>query len=57
MEERQGATFVLPLAAIIETGNHIAETNVYKNSCGLLDKESPWAQLNSRRGTEDSNSS
>jgi len=36
MEERQGAMFVLPLSAIIETGNHIAEANVRKNSCGLF---------------------
>ncbi|ANB62048.1 hypothetical protein [Anoxybacteroides amylolyticum] len=32
-EERQGATFVLPLAAIIETGNHIAQATKNHYEC------------------------
>jgi len=53
-EERQGATFVLPLATIIETGNHIAQAAKDRYECAqklvriiqkALDKESPWAQF------------
>lgn len=53
-EERQGATFVLPLATIIETGNHIAQATKDRYECAqklvriiqkALDKESPWAQF------------
>jgi len=49
--ERDGATFVFPLAAMIETGNHIAQTpNCYglaQNLAELMikvaDEQSPWA--------------
>jgi hypothetical protein len=53
-EERQGSTFVLPLATIIETGNHIAQapSERYERALNLvdiirkaLDKKSPWAQF------------
>lgn len=53
-EERQGAMFVLPLATIIETGNHIAQSAKDRYECAqklvriiqkALDKESPWAQF------------
>ncbi|KZE95416.1 hypothetical protein AVP43_02356 [Geobacillus stearothermophilus] len=53
-EEHQGATFVLPLATIIETGNHIVQAakDRYEYAQKLvriiqkaLDKESPWAQF------------
>lgn len=33
MEERQGATFVLPLAAIIETGNPIVQATKNRYEC------------------------
>ena len=50
-ETEQGALFVLPLAVIIETGNHIAQSsNAWECANSLcdvvkktLDKESPWA--------------
>jgi hypothetical protein len=53
-EEKRGATFVLPLATIIETGNHIAQAAKERYECAkklvhiiqkALDKESPWAQF------------
>jgi len=52
-EEAQGSTFVLPMATLIETGNHIAQANdnsrferaqalaVYLR--GTADEKSPWA--------------
>lgn len=51
-EQKNGTTFVLPLAAIIETGNHIthAQGDVYqyaKNFADMIkdsaDNKSPWA--------------
>jgi len=52
-EEAKGSTFVLPMATLIETGNHIAQANdnnrfqraqalaVYLR--GTADEKSPWA--------------
>lgn len=51
-EERDNATFVLPLASIIETGNHIAQSSHSRRNRGqaLADlmiksanQETPWA--------------
>lgn len=51
-EEQKGSTFVLPLASIIETGNHIANApgdryQLAQEFCGYLNaaanSESPWA--------------
>jgi hypothetical protein len=53
-EAKRGATFVLPLATIIETGNHIAQATKDRYACTrklvhiiqkALNKESPWAQF------------
>jgi len=52
-EKEQGALFVLPLAVIIETGNHIAQSqNAWECANALsdiirksLDTESPWARF------------
>jgi hypothetical protein len=53
-EEKQGALFVLPLATIIETGNHIAQAAKDRYECAqklvdiirkALDKQSPWVQF------------
>lgn len=51
-ESKKKTTFVLPLATIIETGNHIAQANQYRRELGealadlmrkSADNESPWA--------------
>ena len=51
-EEQNNSTFVLPLASIIETGNHIAKSPKNRRECAqrLADiivksanKETPWA--------------
>jgi hypothetical protein len=52
-EEQQGTTFVLPLASLIETGNHIAQANCHNRFelaselADILrkatDAQSPWA--------------
>jgi len=52
-ERKQGALFVLPLAVIIETGNHIAQSqNAWECANALcdiirksLDTQSPWARF------------
>lgn len=53
-EQAAGTTFVLPLASIIETGNHIAHVTGDKHSLGTAladiisktsDAESPWASF------------
>jgi hypothetical protein len=52
-EEANGTLFVLPLAVIIETGNHIAQSknawDCAKALCNIikrtLDSESPWAEF------------
>ncbi|BAZ49089.1 hypothetical protein NIES4103_17000 [Nostoc sp. NIES-4103] len=50
-EEKQGATFILPLATIIETGNHIAQANSRRYEIAqafadilvkVADKVIPW---------------
>jgi len=54
-EEQKGTTFVLPLASLIETGNHIAQakgcdryklaqklTNILSK---VIDARSPWAEF------------
>jgi hypothetical protein len=52
VEAQQGTTFVLPLAAIIETGNHIAQAperryEIAKTFAEIIDasadEQSPWA--------------
>jgi len=53
LEEERGTLFVLPLAVIIETGNHIAQSqNAWECANALcdiirktLDAKSPWAQF------------
>ncbi len=51
-EERKNSTFVLPLAAIIETGNHISQAPVHRYDAAIrlaeiilkaADAASPWA--------------
>lgn len=52
-EEKKGSTFVLPMATLIETGNHIAQAtdnNRYQRASRLADhlrnatdEQSPWA--------------
>ena len=51
-ESKKKTTFVLPLATIIETGNHIAQANQCRRELGTAladlmrksaDNESPWA--------------
>jgi len=51
-ESRAGTTFVLPIAALIETGNHIAQAPHQRYECALelaahlrnaSDANSPWA--------------
>jgi hypothetical protein len=52
-EEKKGTLFVLPLAVIIETGNHIAQSkNAWECANALckiirktIDTESPWADF------------
>lgn len=52
MEMAEKTTFVLPLATIIETGNHIAQAGRYRKERGealadlmrkSADEETPWA--------------
>ena len=53
IEERRGTLFVLPLAAIIETGNHIAQSRkAWECAIALceiimksLDSTSPWVEF------------
>ena len=49
---KEGATLVLPLPVIIETGNHIAQASSMRYECAVefiefikkaVDEESPWA--------------
>ncbi len=51
-EERESTTFVLPLASIIETGNHIAQARNYRRERGeslaelirkSANQDTPWA--------------
>ncbi len=51
-EEREKATFVLPLATIIETGNHISQSSGMRKECAdalahlmakAAEQQSPWA--------------
>lgn len=51
-EEAQGSTFVLPIATLIETGNHIAQctgdrfalaTKLGQHLAAAADSKSPWA--------------
>ena len=51
-EERENTTFVLPLASIIETGNHIAQARNYRRERGeslaelirkSANQDTPWA--------------
>lgn len=51
-ETEKGATIVLPLATIIETGNHISQAPKYRYECAselgkiinlAVDEQSPWA--------------
>lgn len=51
-EKKNGTTFILPLATIIETGNHIAHSSGDRKSLGdefaqimidSADENSPWA--------------
>ena len=51
-EKKKGTTFILPLATIIETGNHIAHSSGDRKSLGedfaqimidSADEKSPWA--------------
>ncbi|WP_082107193.1 hypothetical protein [Chromobacterium vaccinii] len=51
----QGATFVLPLAAIIETGNHISQASAQRHECAIklcelikkaAAENEPWAAFN-----------
>lgn len=53
-EQVAGTTFVLPLASIIETGNHIAHASGDRHSFGVAladiisktaDEQSPWASF------------
>lgn len=55
MERKNGSTFVLPTATLIETGNHIAQCSDFRFElatalCGILKSaagaESPWAPFN-----------
>ncbi len=52
IESQNGSTFVLPIATIIETGNHIAQAPQYRRERGFslaalisksADNETPWA--------------
>lgn len=62
-ELSESTTFVLPLAAIIETGNHITHSTGngrYLSACKLseivgktADKESPWAAFTDQHGMWD----
>lgn len=58
---QQGATIVLPLASLIETGNHIAQAdgNIYPIAQRLMDivektlnAESPWAAFSGQPNLE-----
>jgi len=58
-ESKIGTTFVLPLATIIETGNHIAHANGDRKSIAdsladlmmkAADNSSPWAAFSSQTG-------
>lgn len=51
-EEKQRSTFVLPLATLIETGNHIAQAAHRRHECAIAlashlaataDAQTPWA--------------
>lgn len=51
-ENQQGSTFVLPIASLIETGNHIAQSAMRRHECATelarhitatADAQSPWA--------------
>lgn len=51
-ENRQQSTFVLPIASLIETGNHIAQAPDHRHACAVAlaahlsataDAKSPWA--------------
>lgn len=51
-EKKKGSIFVLPMASLIETGNHIAQSAGRRRECALelaryllesADKKSPWA--------------
>lgn len=51
-EEQQGSTFVLPLASLIETGNHIAQASNQRHACAqalaqclrdTANAQTPWA--------------
>lgn len=56
-EESSSATLVVPLAALIETGNHIANARSYQLALELgellrrlADAESPWAAFSEQHG-------
>lgn len=64
IEEREGTLFVLPLAVIIETGNHITHAKgdvfPYVNSFAdfiekTADGETPWAAFTQQNGLWDCN--
>lgn len=51
-EDSKGSTFVLPMATLIETGNHIAQAPEHRFECAMelanclrqaADESSPWA--------------
>jgi len=61
-EEKEGSTFVLPLAAIIETGNHIAQAKGDRFSVATAfvdlirktaDAHTPWAAFTEQAGLWD----
>jgi len=58
-ETREATTFVLPLASIIETGNHIAQAVHSRRQLGMAladlmrksaDQQTPWAAFSEQAG-------
>jgi hypothetical protein len=62
-ERQQGSTFVLPMATLIETGNHISQAPEYRYECATAlarhlrdatDATTPWAAFTEQSSLWDS---